>query len=190
MIRLLFLFCLLLTGCATSQTVTIPVPPKWVDPGEHSIFTSAEVRATLAITQPAALVETSDGTFTVVDHEWLLAMVAWSDTFLRVTGHVYTPESFDCDKFAKAFTLGVEWAAGDAGVKAQPLVARIFVVQEKTFANIVGAAGTAHALVGFRSNRGLFVLEPQGGRNGTPVFLRLAPLSDYPNRITRVKIGG
>ena len=60
----------------------------------------------------------------------------------------------------------------------------------RNVANIVGAAGTAHALVGFRSNRGLFVVEPQGGRNGTPVFLRLAPLSEYPNRITRVKIGG
>jgi len=189
MTRFLLIFCLLLTGCVTSQTITLPVPPKWVDPGFRTL-TSAEVRATLSVTQPAAIVDTSDGTFTVVDHEWLVAMVKWSDAFLRATGHTYTAESFDCDKFAKAFTLGVEWVAGDAGVKAQPLVARIYVVQERTFANIVGAANTAHALVGFRSNRGIFVLEPQGGTNGTPVFLRLAPLSEYPNRIVRVKLGG
>jgi hypothetical protein len=183
------LLLVLLSGCATSPTITLPAPPKWVEPRQPT-FTSAEVRSALAILAPYAVVETSDDTFTPVDHEWLLAMVRWSDLFLRTTGHTYTPESFDCDKFAAAFALGVNWVAGDAGVKAQPLVARIFVAQTHSFANIVGAAGSSHALIGFRSNRGLFVLEPQGGRDGTPVFLRLAPLSEYPNRITRVKLGG
>lgn len=181
------LIAVLLSGCASGPTITLPVPPKWVAVGAQT-FTASEVRAALAVSHPYAIVETSDSVFTEVDHEWLLAMVKWSDAFLRATGHTYMPESFDCDKFAKAFTLGVEWVAGDADVKAQPLVARIFVAQDKAFGGV--AAGPSHALVGFRSNRGLFVLEPQGGHNGTPITLRLAPLSDYPNRIVRVKIGG
>ena len=177
---------LLLSGCTTSPTITLPTPPKWVA-SNQSTFTASEVRSALAILAPYAVVETSDNTFTEVDHEWLMAMVRWSDAFLQATGHRFTPESFDCDKFAVAFALGVNWVAGDAGVKAQPLVARVFVAQTKAFGNV--PAGGYHALIGFKSNKGIYILEPQGGQ-GTPVFLRLSPLSDYPNQIIRVRLGG
>jgi hypothetical protein len=185
MIRLLIILSLLLSGCNTTG-VNIPRPPKWVDTGLPPVSSNTVV-TWVAVTQPYATADLSDSTFTVVDHDWLLAMVKWSDAFLRQTNHHYTAESFDCDKFAAAFALGVNWVAGDAGVKAQPLVARVYVVQAHTFANIPGSANGAHALIGFRSNRGFFILEPQGDG---PVFLRLAPLSDYPNKITRIKLGG
>lgn len=177
----------LLSGCATGPTVSVPVPPKWAPPqAAKTVFSAQEVRLAIAVLRPEARVSTTDAVFTIVDHDWLVAMVRWSEAFLRATNHGFTPESFDCDKFAKAFTLGCEWAAGDAGVKAQPLVARIGVVQSRAFGGVAGNGG-GHALVGFLSTRGYYVLEPQPGG---PVFLRLVPINDYPNAIFDVKIGG
>ena len=70
----------------------------------------------------------------------------------------------------------------EAGVRAQPLVARIDVQQAQPFGGIPAVG--AHSLNAVLTDRGIYVVEPQ--------TRALAPLAAYPNRgqIFRVRIGG
>jgi hypothetical protein len=145
---------------------------------------------------PGAPLNTSDAAFTRIDRAFAVELIAWTRAFIDAEEHThaaglhYTPESFDCDKFAKAFTLAVELAAGRAGVRAQPLAARIFVHQARAFGGVpaVSPPNDGHALVALAVDDGgktvILIVEPQSG-----VF---APLEQYPNAATvwRVTIGG
>ena len=175
------------SGCA-SDGVTLPRMPAWKAPKvERAEFTGEEVRVHAGALAPGAAVDLSDSRFTIVNHETALALLAWTDSVYFSTGQRYTPESFDCDKFAKAYTLAVEWCAARSGVKAQPLAARIYVEQRAAFARIPGSPTATHGAVGIRTDEGYFVIEPQPGSSAR---LRVAPLADYPNRIYQIKIGG
>ncbi len=187
--RFAFLFALVsaLAFSACSQAprgqVSVPAVPAWQLPAGAPTFTAAAVIAEIQRLAPSAQIETSDAVFTPVSHAWLEETVAWSLAFGSATGlGIYEQESWDCDKFALAFALSANIAAKRAGVKAQPLVARIYVVQAAAFGGV--ASGGFHALNAFCSDRGLFVLEPQSRT--------LVPLAAYPNRdfIIRVKLGG
>lgn len=176
-------------GCVSPGTVNLPRIPTWKAPNVvRAEFTAAEVQLHASLLLPGVPVDLTDSTFSIVNHETAVAILLWTDTVYRTTGHGYTAESWDCDKFAKAYSLAVEWSASSAGVKAQPLVARIFVVQANGFAGVPGAPNAAHALAGLRTDQGYFVLEPQG--SGTSAALRLVPLERYANRIFRMRIGG
>lgn len=182
------LFLLIAAGCATPGGVTLPAMPAWKAPRvERAEFSAFEVRVHAGVLAPGASVDLSDSRFTIVNHETALALVAWADSVYRSTGQRYTPESFDCEKFAKAYTLAVEWCAARAGVKAQPLAARVYVEQRERFANVPGSKEGNHGIVGIRTDQGYFLLEPQPG---SAVKIRIAPLADYPNRIYQIKIGG
>lgn len=176
-------------GCATTGAgrVSVPVVPAWLPPANAASYTALDVTNHAAIYAPGAGVDLSDSTFTPLSHEWLLAAVDWAWSFGKATGIAYTPESFDCDKFALSFSLAANVAASRAGVRAQPLLARIYVQQQTAFAGV--AAGGGHALNAFLSDRApyFWVLEPQPGG-----AKRLVPLMEYPNRsaIFRIKIGG
>lgn len=185
---LLAVSALAVAGCVSPRTVNLPKLPKWEAPNvARAEFSAAEVQLHASLLLPGVPVDLTDANFTIVHHETALAILAWTDVVYRTTGHGYTPESWDCDKFAKAYSLAVEWAASAAGVKAQPLVARVFAVQANSFANVPGNPNSAHALAGLRTDQGYFILEPQGG--GSTAF-RLIQLEAYPNRIYRVRIGG
>ena len=176
---------LLASGCAQSPRghVAVPAVPAWQIPAGAATFSGAAVLAEIQRIAPSAQIETSDAVFTPVSHAWLEETVAWSLAFGTATGlGIYEQESWDCDKFALAFALSANIAAKRAGVKAQPLVARIYVVQAAAFGGV--ASGGFHALNAFRSDRGIFVMEPQ--------TRTLVPLAAYPNRdfIIRVKLGG
>jgi hypothetical protein len=163
-------------------TVEVPRVPAWRAPLDGRTFTAMQVRQEIQrLTTPFTAIDTTDATFAPLSHEWFTEALDWSWHFAKATGLAYTPESFDCDKFSLALALAANIAAGRAGVKAQPLLARIHVN------NLVPWAGVrdgAHALNAAMTDRGLFVVEPQ---NRTT-----APLADYPNRaqIFRVKLGG
>ncbi len=186
-----------LVGCSTAggspaATITVPMLPAWRAPADASPVPWLQVLGEVGRLAPAAQFHTSDATFTRINHAFALELVAWTRAFISAEEHThaaglhYTSESFDCDKFAKAFTLAVELAAGRAGVRAQPLAARIFVRQSAAFGGIpaVPAPNDGHALVALATDAGIFVVEPQTGA--------VVALAQYPNRATvwRVSIGG
>ncbi len=183
MSRLLFFLALAFAfvGCQSAPTVTVPTLPDW--PSEPSAtWSQAQVIAGITAVAPGARVDLSDSTYTAADHATMLRLVAWSREFAHATAFRYVPESLDCEKFAKALSLAAEMSAARAGIRAQPLVARIYVRQIEPWAGT--PAGGHHAINAFLSDRGLYVLEPQNGE--------IAPLATYPNRhyIYSVRIGG
>lgn len=177
---LLLAIGVVLAGCST---VSIPRLPAWRAPAETRIYTAQEIAAAMQRDLPGVRVDFSDARYTPVNHAWLEAMVAWAAAFLRATGWTYTPESFDCEDFARAFALACNVSAGKAGVTAAPLVARISVLQRADFGGVRGSPTARHALIGFFSDRGLFVLEPQldGG-------VHLVPFAAYPNALYKVSL--
>jgi hypothetical protein len=179
-----FLLCLQL-GCQSGPLVKLPSVPAYQAPSIARTYTSTDVVIACGKLAPAVTLELSDTKFVALSHEWLEQAVAWSLAFGRATGlDRFESESWDCDKFAMAFALAANVAAQRAGVKAQPLLARIHVIQIAPFGRV--SAGGAHALNGFLSDRApyLWVLEPQ--------TRTLVPLESYPNRETifKIKIGG
>lgn len=185
---------LLVAGCAMSPgaTITVPMLPVWREPANAAAIPAWQVMQEVTNLAPAAQLSTSDSTFTLIQRDYAVELVAWTRAFITAEEHShaaglhYTAESFDCDKFAKAFTLAVELAAGRAGVRAQPLAARIFVHQVAAFGGVpaVPPPGDGHALVALATDAGILVVEPQTGA--------VVPLAEYPNRATvwRVLIGG
>lgn len=174
-----------LSGCQSSTEgyVQVPQVPTWIAPTNTATYTTSQVMTAIQAEAPFAWIDTTDSVFVPVSHEWLEKTLAWSWEFGKATGlGSWTAESWDCDKISAAFTLAANIAASRAGVKAQPLVARIFVSQEVAFGNV--PAGGAHALVGVLTDRGIYVTEPQSRA--------LVSLEKYPNRKTifRVRLGG
>lgn len=183
----------LLAGCATSTaTIQLPRLPTWRAPLDPSPVTHAQIYAEVARHSLTGVpILTSDATFTRINHDFALALIAWTRAFLAAenatpTGIHWVPESFDCDKFAKALTLAIELAASRAGVRAQPLAVRIQVAQLEPFGGIpaLPPEDPGHALVTLATDAGLLVVEPQTGAH--------TPLATYPNRrrIYRISIGG
>ncbi len=173
-----------LSGCASapSGAITLPRVPAWQPSSDARTFSTADVLAAISAHAPGAFTISTDATFVPVSHAWLVEAAAWSWHFTSDARLGFTPESFDCDKFALGFALAANVAASRAGVKAQPLVLRIHVMQEVAFGGV--PAGGGHALNALFSDRGLFIFEPQSRT--------LVPFHEYPNRhrIFRVIVGG
>lgn len=183
---------LLLFGCASpaqQQGVSFSRLPAWVP--VNGTVTAQQVAAEVAKLAPGAQLLTSDGTFTLLDHDFAVQLVAWCAKELRARQSegrlLYDPEGHDCDKFAKAFTWIAEVCAGYSKVHAQPLAARIFVRQVSTWGGVPGG-NYGHAVVAIATTKGIIVVEPQS----TQVGGCWAFLKDYPNAgtIFRVTIGG
>lgn len=179
------------TGCSTTTpgaTITLPMLPPWREPSDPSRVSGAEVFDGVVRLAPLATLQTSDNTFTRLNAAYASELIAWTRSFVwaeqstQRAGLSYTPESFDCDKFAKAFTLAAEVAAARAKIHAQPLAFRIYVHQLAAFGGV--PAGGNHALVALVTDAGVLIVEPQTGQT--------APLESYPNRaeIYRVTVGG
>lgn len=187
---------LCLAGCATApgtvDTITVPRLPAWRAPADASPVSAMQVQLEVMRLAPGVALATSDATFTRINREFAVELIAWTRAFVDAEEHThaaglhYTAESFDCDKFAKAFTLACELAAGRAGVRAQPLAARIFVHQAAPFGGVpaVPPPNDGHALVALDVDGAILIVEPQTG-----VF---AELAQYPNatRVWRISIGG
>lgn len=199
---ILILAALAFAGCSTlTQPTSVSAPavaqsgvhfpplPKWVP--VSGTITTQQLYAEVARLAPSAQLLTSDATYTVLDHEFALGMVAWMADQLREKQRdglfLYDPEGHDCDKFAKAFTYLCEMAAGQSRVKAQPLAARIFVRAQNAWGGVPGG-GYGHAIVAIATTRGIIVCEPQSTQTGGCWCF----LAQYPNReyIWRVTIGG
>ncbi len=181
---------LALVGCSTApaNTFTVPVIPAWVAPANSAPVSAFDVFTASHALAPSALLMTSDATYTRVNAKFADAAIAWTQRIVRLHGRgfVWTAESLDCDKWAKAFSLVFEISAARAGVKAQPLVARIYVNQVHAFGGVpaMPAGANGHALIAIATDEGILVVEPQSGIK--------TPLTQYPNRdhIWRVSLGG
>lgn len=129
---------------------------------------------------PGVQLTFSDYSFSRVNHAWLESFVGWTWEAQMALGFKYRANSRDCDKFAIAAFLAATHVAANAGLDATPLVARIIVNQDKTFAGVPGQVGTRHELNGVYTDRPphFYVFEPQPNHTGAP---RLVPLTSYPN---------
>jgi len=178
---------LLIVGCATQATV--PALPVWRDSSTAlRYFDSGAVTSAIYDYAPKAKVDLSDAQFVAVNHEWAQELTGWAWDAVRTlsartdNGRLFHGDTFDCDKFAKAFSLAAELSAGRKISDAQVLVGRIYVNQVFAFGGV--PAGGAHALNFYVSDRGIYIVEPQTSKS--------CPLAEYPNRATiyAVKIGG
>lgn len=176
-----YLLCAITALVAACTTPAARIPA-WIAPAHARTYTASEVIIACGQLAPAADVETVDATFTPVAHTWLEQTLRAMPAIMRSLDIAPTPESFDCDKFALGFSFACNLAAMRAGVKAQPLCARIGVVQLRDFAGL--QRGGNHGLNALLTDRGLYILEPQ--------TLTLVPFAEYPNRETifRIRFGG
>lgn len=184
---LLTVIALCLAGCNTAPDgyISVPVIPAWIQPENARTYTAAEVIVKCAELAPGASVQLSDSVFTPLSHEWAQKIPRWSWEFGMATDlGEWKEESLDCDKIALGVAFAANVAASRAGVKAQPLAARIHAWNNVSFGGI--PAGGAHALNAFLTDRPPYywVYEPQ-----TRVW---SPLDEYPNRkgIFLIRIGG
>lgn len=184
---LLAIVCLAFVGCASSvDYVQLPKTPAWVAPADPTPVQGNAVKMTAQIMVPDAVVSTSDNSYIRVNHEWALAMMDWSVRAAKALGFTYTANSRNCTKFSMALYIAMTDSAARAGVDLTPMIARLVVEQENTFAGVLGAPNTRHELLGLATDRSpyLWVLEPQPGG-----FVRLAPFQDYPNKILSIVLG-
>jgi hypothetical protein len=171
---------LLLAGCAGSG-ITIPELPRWP---AASVVTvpSATIEAEVRARWPDARFYRSDDRYVVVSHAWLESYLNWTWSAAKAAGVGYTPESWDCDDFALAFTLFASRAAAKAGVHAAPLMARIVVVQTEATPSM---ARSLHELVGVVTDRGIFIVEPQPDAGP----FRVTPITKYSRPVLTVILG-
>jgi len=175
----LLLACSLLVGCATDY-VKVPRVPAWDD--VDIVYEAGDVRR-FVFAEVGVFPSLSDSEYTPMSDDWVDRMLDWTWHFSHATGIAYTAESFDCDKFAKAASLAAEIAAARAGVKAQPLIARVYVMQKLPFGGVPATDG-AHAVNAVLTETGIWIIEPQTRRK--------TELKNYPNKnhIYHVAIGG
>ena len=179
-------------GCAStstsSRTVEIPRLPAWRAPANPGPVSGLQVQIALIEVLPGVPVYCSDAVYTRVNHEWLEDFIAWTWQAQMALGFTYRFNSRDCDKFAIGAFLAATNAAANAGLDMTPLVARVVVAQEKTFAAVPGAPLSRHELNGVYTDRAPYywILEPQPNGQGIP---RLIPLEKYPNRPLAVILG-
>lgn len=184
---LLSTLCLvLLTSCASSDYVQLPKTPAWVAPANPTPMSPFVAKMTAQILVPTAVVSTSDSSYIRVNHEWAVAMMDWSVTAAKALGFTYTTNSRNCTKFSMALYIAMTDSAARAGVEMTPLIARLAVEQENTFAGVLGAPNTRHSLLGLATDKSPFiwVMEPQPSG-----AVRLVPLADYPNKIISIVLG-
>lgn len=172
-----FFFCVLaaLTGCQSTNGVTLPPLPLWVEVKQPPV-SAVQVANEARRLGPGIIVAYSDNTFTLVSKGWLDAYLTWTWEASKVAGVSYTPQSFDCEDFALGFYFFATRSAAKAGVKTAPLMARIVVAQSPT---------TRHELIAVATDHGAFIVEPQADAGP----FRIWPLGSYPHKIISATFG-
>lgn len=159
----------------------IPVLPSFKpalsEDGSPMILTKREIRKT--IEEIRAIhghtieyeVYSQDGEYVVVDHEWMLELIKWWDNLKYTMDIKYLKQGFDCDNFAAFLSIVADFS--NQSVQAEILIGSVSVFQHNKFGFV--PAGNKHALNFFVSDRGIFILEPQGPRSS------ISELEKYPN---------
>jgi hypothetical protein len=166
----------LVGACASSNGVTLPPLPPWQTPNGATALPSTYIVAETRAKLPGVIVNYADNTYTVVSYAWLDAFIDWTWHAAKAAGISYTPESFDCDNFTDLFVEIASLAAAKAGIRSQPLVARVLVQLD---------ANTRHELAGVVTDRGVFIVEPQPDAGP----FRKWKLDAYPAQIISVTFG-
>lgn len=168
------------------KTLKLPILPTWPEAARCQTYDdlAAVTRGIREFTgQPILSLSTTDGAFIEVPEIVLDRAIKWHRAFLLVLNLRWIRNSFDCDKYAKLFTLIVEIMCALAGIARQPLAARLCIRQVADWARIP-ATGGGHAIVIAKTPERVVVIEPQNGIK--------APWSDYPNRahVFKILLGG
>lgn len=172
----LLLAALLLQGaCQSSDTVTIPRAPAWVQPRDASPLTAYQVRMEVGRLAPGVSLSPRDAVYTRVSRAWLDRYCTWTWEAAKATGIRYVPESFDCENFAGLFAEIARTKAAAAGDRTAPLIAVIVLTTD-------GPA--RHAMVAVGTDEGIFVVEPQPDAGP----FRIKPLAAYAGRIVEVQL--
>jgi hypothetical protein len=104
--------------------------------------------------------ELADRTYQILDHRSAMELVDWMAEFYWSTPALrYKPEAYDCDNFARTFTVMAD-LAGAEFFDGQILVVRLYVNQKTRWGGV--PSGGQHALVAIRTTKGWQVYEPQG----------------------------
>ena len=184
---LCFLF---LVACSpvSKETVEVPVlnPVKvaLTEGGEPHIITYNEAATQVRILAMAYKAEfnyqflSQDENYVIVDHEWMLDFIAWWDRLKFLFNINYVEEGFDCDNFADFISIVADFS--NRKIRAELLIGSISVKQNKPFGG--EPAGGYHALNFFVSDKGIFILEPQGKLSS------VIELDKYPNKASIYKI--
>jgi hypothetical protein len=171
-----FFFCVLAGAIGCQTGVMLPPLPNWIEVKQPipAVAVANEARRLI----PGIIVSYSDNTYTLVSKDWLDAYLTWTWEASKAAGVSYTPESFDCEDFALGFHFFAARAAGKAGAKASPLIARVVVAQESAQGPL------RHELIGVATDKGVFIVEPQ-----TASPFRIWPLGVYPHKILSATFG-
>lgn len=111
--------------------------------------------------------------YSVIDHDWMTALVDWVRLEEKKLGLDFRAETWDCDDFSLMANAMADLAQLRSDEHQPPrLIGRLIVAQAGAWAGV--PAGGTHELILFRSGRAWWVVEPQ---NGTMVSLW-----EYPNR--------
>ncbi len=125
-------------------------------------------------------IQLADRVFQAPRHEDLERLIRFmADFYWESPALRYTPEAYDCDNFARTFATVADLAKTEGWV-GQIAVLRIYAHQARAWGGV--PAGGQHALVVFRSDRGLYVHEPQGRT--------MVAAARYPNRTTLYQVKG
>jgi hypothetical protein len=186
--KLLLLF--FLVGCSPEPKETVEVPvlsPARVamtEEGKPQIVTRDDVAETIWELSQQYEIKFSyrflsqDSKYVVVDHDWMLEFVDWWNRVKFLFGIKYVAEGFDCDNFSDFVSIAADFSNRD--IQAELLIGSIQVQQKYAFGGV--PSGGNHALNFFVSNKGIFVLEPQGGSSV------IIELDKYPNKTTIYQI--
>lgn len=113
--------------------------------------------------------------YRVVNYRWMEAFIDWYEFVLKAVGLSYKPEIWDCENYS----IGLQAYASLAAVKADAFSEDI-LVGWLIVRNIHKWAGVSsrgnHAIAFFKSDKGIFVVEPQ---NGTITHLEKYPNAKY-----------
>ena len=123
-----------------------------------------------------------DESYVFVDHAWMMKFIKWWDNF-KASAFLYPrTNAFDCENFCELFVaLAHTSLINHDSPQAAAVVGTLYVRQEFRF-GAIGDGGGFHAVVFFFSEKGLFVVEPQGSRSW------ISSLDKYPNKALVYKV--
>lgn len=102
----------LLIGC--DKKIELSELPKFVD--TKQVITKEQVVIKIKSRLPKATIETYDGNYKVLDHEFLEQAVKWNKWTNFRFGIDYEKEVFDCDDFAKVLAADIYRMAAASNV--------------------------------------------------------------------------
>lgn len=179
MVNRLLVLTIFLVGCSPKEKVEVEViPPFQAGLINNKVVIVDNKEIGMGIVQKIFEYQIEGGVqwrfddkrYIVVDYDWMVDILNWWDTIKFNFNVSYRSESFDCDNFAK-FLNSV--AGFTNQYDAEIMGGTIIVNQVYKFGGV--PSGGSHMLNFFVTNKGTFIVEPQGK------ISTVVEVSKYPN---------